>query len=56
MNTLECCGKALVGNVLPENAVSGSMSKPGCPYANSPMESFFASLKKEFFSERSMIQ
>jgi len=25
----------------------GSMSKPGCPYDNSCVESFFASLKKE---------
>ena len=28
------------------------MSKAGCPYDNSAMESFFASLKKEYFSRR----
>ena len=29
-----------------------SMSKAGCPYDNSCMESFFASLKKEYFYRR----
>jgi len=28
------------------------MSKAGYPYDNSPMESFFASLKKEYFSRK----
>lgn len=27
--------------------IIGSMSRPGCPYDNSCVESFFASLKKE---------
>ncbi len=35
--------------MLAENGVHGSMSKAGCPYDNSVMESFFASLKKEYF-------
>jgi len=30
-----------------ENGITGSMSRPGCPYDNSCVESFFASLKKE---------
>ena len=30
----------------------GGMSKAGCPYDNSCMESFFASLKKEYFYRR----
>ncbi|MBR6410383.1 MAG: IS3 family transposase [Clostridia bacterium] len=28
------------------------MSKPGCPYDNSCMESFLASMKKEFLSRK----
>lgn len=32
---------------LSEYRITGSMSKPGCPYDNSCMESFFATLKKE---------
>ncbi len=32
--------------MLKENGITGSMSKAGCPYDNSCMESFFASLKK----------
>jgi transposase InsO family protein len=32
------------------------MSKAGYPYDNSAMESFFASLKKEFFIGESMLQ
>lgn len=32
--------------LLSENNIIGSMSKPGCPYDNSCMESFFATLKK----------
>ena len=35
--------------MLTQNKIKGSMSKAGCPYDNSPMESFFASLKKEYF-------
>ena len=35
-----------------QNKIKGSMSKAGCPYDNSPMESFFASLKKEYFYRR----
>lgn len=34
-------------DMLKENNMSGSMSRPGCPYDNSCVESFFASLKKE---------
>ena len=33
--------------MLAENGITGSMSAPGCPYDNSCVESFFASLKKE---------
>ena len=33
--------------MLIENGIEGSMSAPGCPYDNSCMESFFATLKKE---------
>ena len=39
-------------NKLAENGITGSMSKAGYPYDNSAMESFFASLKEEFFSAR----
>ena len=38
--------------MLLENHIRGSMSKAGCPYDNSCMESFFASLKKEYFYRR----
>ena len=33
--------------MLNENGITGSMSAPGCPYDNSCVKSFFASLKKE---------
>ena len=33
--------------MLKNNGLVGSMSKAGCPYDNSCVESFFASLKKE---------
>ena len=33
--------------MLKENCIEGSMSAPGCPYDNSCVESFFATLKKE---------
>ena len=33
--------------MLKKNGIVSSMSAPGCPYDNSCMESFFASLKKE---------
>ena len=33
--------------MLNENGITGSMRAPGCPYDNSYVESFFASLKKE---------
>lgn len=33
--------------MLEENGITGSMSRPGCPYDNSCTESFFATLKKE---------
>ena len=38
--------------MLSEHDIEGSMSKAGCPYDNSCMESFFASLKMEFFYRR----
>ena len=34
-------------NMLEEYGITSSMSRPGCPYDNSCMESFFATLKKE---------
>ena len=33
--------------MLCESGITGSMSAPGCPYDNSCVENFFASLKKE---------
>ena len=33
--------------MLEQNGITGSMSRPGCPYDNSCVESFFATLKKE---------
>jgi transposase InsO family protein len=33
--------------MLAENGIESSMSEPGCPYDNSCVESFFATLKKE---------
>jgi len=39
-------------NILNEYQITGSMSKPGYPYDNSCMESFFASMKKEFISRK----
>lgn len=33
--------------LLENNRIKGSMSRPGCPYDNSCAESFFATLKKE---------
>ena len=38
--------------ILDENNIRGSMSKAGCPYDNSAMESFFASMKKEYVSRK----
>ena len=38
--------------MLNENGITGSMSAPGCPYDNSCVESFFASLKKELTYRR----
>ena len=35
-----------------QNATKGSMSAPGCPYDNSCVESFFATLKKELIFRR----
>ena len=34
-------------SILKEKGITGSMSRPGCPYDNACVESFFASLKKE---------
>lgn len=38
--------------MLIENGIEGSMSAPGCPYDNSCVESFFATLKKELTFRR----
>lgn len=38
--------------MLEENQIVPSMSAPGCPYDNSCVESFFASLKKELVYRR----
>ena len=38
--------------MLTQNKIRESMSKAGYPYDNSQMESFFASLKKEYFYRR----
>ncbi|MBR6921539.1 MAG: IS3 family transposase [Clostridia bacterium] len=38
--------------MLAENGITPSMSAPGCPYDNSCVESFFASLKKELTYRR----
>ncbi len=38
--------------MLSRHGIRGSMSKAGCPYDNSCMESFFASLKKEYYYRR----
>ena len=40
-------------NMLYENKIISSMSKPGCPYDNSCVESFFATLKKECIYRKS---
>ncbi len=39
--------------MLEDHGIEGSMSRPGCPYDNSCMESFFALLKKEYIYRRS---
>ena len=39
--------------MLDENKIISSMSKPGCPYDNSCVESFFATLKKECIYKKS---
>lgn len=36
-----------------ENRVTQSMSKAGCPYDNSPMESFYGTFKAEFIRQNS---
>ena len=38
----------MVQQLLEEYGIKGSMSKPGYPYDNSCVESFFASMKKEY--------
>lgn len=42
--------------MLEEYGIEGSMSKPGCPYDNASMESFFATLKKRGFIGENMLQ
>ncbi len=39
-------------SILNENHITGSMSRLGCPYDNSCMKSFFASMKKEYISRK----
>lgn len=41
--------------MLKENGIKGSMSRPGCPYDNSCVESFFATVKKEFIYRRKYV-
>lgn len=41
--------------MLAEHGIKGSMSKPGCPYDNASMESFFATLKKERIYRREYV-
>ena len=41
--------------MLAEYRIEGSMSKPGCPYDNASMESFFATLKKERIYRREYV-
>ena len=41
--------------MLAEHGIEGSMSKPGCPYDNASMESFFATLKKERIYRREYV-
>lgn len=41
--------------MLEENGITGSMSRPGCPYDNGCMESFFATLKKERIYRREYV-
>ena len=38
----------MVQQLLEERGIKGSMSKPGYPYDNSCVESFFVSMKKEY--------
>lgn len=41
--------------MLKENGVEVSMSRPGCPYENSCVESFFTTLKKECIYRRKYV-
>ena len=41
--------------MLEENGITGSMSRGGCPYDNSCVESFFATLKKERIYRREYV-
>ena len=41
--------------MLEENGITGSMSRGGCPYDNSCVESFFATLKKERIYRRDYV-
>lgn len=41
--------------MLAEHGFEGSMSKPGCPYDNASMESFFVILKKERIYRREYV-
>ena len=44
--------QGIKSKLLAENGMEGSMSAPGCPYDNSCVESFFATLKKELTFRR----
>lgn len=41
--------------LLQEHGIQGSMSRGGCPYDNSCVESFFATLKKERIYRRDYV-
>ena len=42
----------MIQQLLEEYGIKGSMSKPGYPYDNSCVESFFASMKKEYILKK----
>lgn len=42
--------------MLDKNKIINSMSKPGCPYDNSCVESFFAILKRNRFPKKVVLQ
>lgn len=42
--------------MLKNNGIKGRMSRPECPYDNSCVESFFATIKKNAIIEGNMLQ